>query len=171
MPNVLGLDLGRRVGFALAGPSYLSGWRPRSRLEGPRASNAGLTYGEWRLGDTASHGARFGRLWGHLTDLHAVSPLDLVAWEGTSAHFQSQDAALSIIGLTAVVLAWCSVNGVQEHKCQNNSVKKHAAGHGRAEKEDVEAAARRLGWEPQSNNVADALFVLDLCLTEWHRRG
>lgn len=171
MPNVLGLDLGRRVGFALAGPTYLRGWAPRSRLEGPRASNAGLSYGEWRLGDDAPPRARFGRLWGRLDELHAVAPIDLLAWEGTSAHFKSQDAALSIIGMTGVILAWCHVNGVEDYKCQNNAVKKHAAGSGRAEKEELEEAARRLGWEPQSNNVADALFVLDLCLTEFHRRS
>lgn len=169
MPNVLGLDLGRRVGWALAGRSYLRGWQPRSQLEGPRASNQGLAYGEWRLGDEASPRTRFGRLWAHLDDLHALSPIDLLAWEGTSAHFKSQDAALSILGITGVVLAWCHVNDVQDHKCQNNAVKKHAAGHGRAEKFQVIDAAHRLGWKPGSDNVADALFVLDLCLTGWHR--
>jgi Holliday junction resolvasome RuvABC endonuclease subunit len=169
--NVLGLDLGRRVGFALAGPSYLVGWRPRSALEGARPSNTGLTYGEWRLGDEAAPKARFGALWRRLDDLHAVSPLSLVAWEGTSAYFKSQDAALSILGITGVVLAWCHVNGVEDHKCQNNSVKKHAAGHGRAEKSDMLVAAARLGWTPGSDNVADALFVLDLALTQWHARS
>ena len=172
MANVLGLDLGRQSGFALASPRYLAGWKPRSAIEGPRASNAGLVYGAWKLGvEGAVVESWYVKLWENLCDLHSVSPLDLVAFEMSNTQtVKSEKALFTVFGLPVVVMTWCKLHGVEQHRIKNNQLKKHAAGHGWAQKDAIEAAANRLGWQPQDDNVADALFVLDLCLTEWSRR-
>lgn len=170
MAHVLGLDLGRNSAFALAGPEYLAGWRPRSRLEGPRASNNGLIYAPWPLGKHASHDALYGNLWERLSEQHAKTPLDLVAYESAGTRFESAAAIWIVCGLVVVTKTWCRMHGVTEHLIHNGRVKKHATGSGRAEKKDIIEAAESMGWEPQTDDVADALFVLDMCLSEWQRR-
>lgn len=172
MANVLGLDLGRQCGFALASSRFLAGWKPRSAIEGPRASNAGLVYGPWKLGIEGSVvESWYANLWERLSDLHSVSPLSLVAYESSNAqNIKTEKALFSTVGLPVVVMTWCRAHGVEQHRIKNNQLKKHAAGHGWADKDAIDAAARRLGWDPQTEDVADGLFVLDLCLTEWSRK-
>ena len=167
MPRVVGLDLGRRCGYAIADSVYLRGWRPRSRLEGPRPSNACLSYDEWRLGDQADLGTVYGRLWERLSELHAALPIDLLVVESAGTNFKSEAALMSIVGLVVVSMTWAKMFGVAVHLVHNNQVKKHGAGHGWAEKAQMVAAAEALGWSPKTENAADALFVLDLGLTRW----
>lgn len=169
MARVLGLDLGRRSAWARAESAYLNGWGPRSALEGSRASNAGLTYGEWRLGDHADWDGVYGALWERLSDIHLVSPLDVLGFESAGTHFKSANAIWSIVGLVVVCKTWCKVNGVTPHMVHNQAMKKHATGHGHSEKDQIMAACERLGWKPQTENQGDALFVLDMTLTELHR--
>lgn len=170
MPRVVGLDLGRRCGYAIADSAYLRGWEPRSRLEGPRPSNAGLSYDEWRLGDKCDHDTMWARLWEKLSETHASGKIDLLAVETAGAgHFQSADAIWVIVGLAVAARLWAKLHGVTLQMVPNTALKKHAAGSGRAEKPEIIAAAEALGWAPQTANVADALFVLDYALSTWHR--
>lgn len=169
MPRAVGLDLGRRTGYACADSPYLRGWHPRSRLEGPRASNEGLSYNEWRLGEHCDHDTLYGRLWERLTELHRQCPINLLAFESAGAHFDSEAAVWVVVGLCVVGRTWAKMHGVTPYLVNNNRMKKHATGNGHAKKPEIMAAAAALGWEPQTENVGDALFVLDLCLTEFHR--
>ncbi len=171
MPNVLAVDLGRQCGFALAGSDYLRGWRPRTALEGPRASNAGLHYGPWKLGiEGGLVEYWYAELWRRLTETHYLSPLNLLAYEsGGTMNFKSKKALMSVVGLGVVCMTWGRVHEVETVLVENGALKKHAAGHGWSEKDAIDLAARRLGWQPHDNNVADALFVLDLALTRCQR--
>lgn len=169
MPRVIGLDLGRTSAWARADTPYLRGWRPRSALEGPRDSHNGLTYGEWPLGKHADWETVYAKLWANLDETHAETPIDVLAFESAGTFFKSENAVWAIIGLVVVCRTWCGVNRVEPHMVHNMTVKKHATGNGHAEKEAVLAAAARLGWGPRSDNEGDALFVLDLCLTDQHR--
>lgn len=170
MAHVVGLDLGRKSGWGRATSRYLKGWAPRTALEGPRASNEGLTYGEWSLGPDADWDGVYGKLWSNLDDLHEKMPIDVLAFESAGTHFKSANAIWSIVGLVVVCKTWCKVRKVTPHPVHNQAMKKHATGHGHAEKDRIMEAARRLGWDPPGENAGDALFVLDLCLTECHRR-
>ncbi len=133
-------------------------------------SNAGLHYGPWTLGVEGSLVEYwYAKLWNHLCDVHALSPLNLLAYEsGGTMNFKSKKALMSVVGLGVVCMTWGRVHEVETVLIENNALKKHAAGHGWAEKDRIDTAARRLGWQPQNNNVADALFVLDLALTRAH---
>lgn len=168
MPRALGLDLGRKMGFANASPEYLRGWRPRTALEGPRASNAGLEYGEWSLGP-GDHDGLYRGLWQRLEASHAAAPLSMVFYESSGGHYQSMDAIWIQVGLAVVIRLWCKLNEVDSELINNSTVKRHAALHGKADKGDMIRAAERLGWTPSSDHVADALFVLDAKLTEHYR--
>ena len=44
------------------------------------------------------------------------------------------------------------------------TLKKFATGRGNASKNDMIAAAKARGWEPQDDNEADALFLLDFAI-------
>lgn len=170
MPRALGLDLGRRMGWALAGPDYLAGWKPRTALEGPRASNIGLRCGTWRLGEYADHDALYLRLWERLNNLHAEAPLTIIFFEASGGNYKSEDAIWIQIGLAAVIRLWARLNELDAEKVNNSKVKSHAAHYGAADKSAMIAAAERLGWKPDSEHAADALFILDVKLTEWHRQ-
>lgn len=170
MAHVIGLDLGRTMGFARATSEYLRGWRPRTALEGPRPSNAGLTYGEWKLGAQADYAGLYVACWRRLEETHAECPLDAVFYESSGGRYKSLAAVWIQVGLAVVIALWCRLNDVQCELVNNGAVKSHAAQYGKADKGDLIRAAERLGWEPQSDHEADALFVLDVKLTQWQRR-
>lgn len=169
MPRVVGLDLGRMSAWAKADTPYLRGWTPRSALEGLRASLAGLTHGEWDLGKHSDWERVYAKMWANLDALHEEMPIDVLAFESAGTFFKSENAVWSIIGLCVVCRTWCGVNHVEPHMVHNMTVKKHATGHGHSEKDAIMDAATRLFGDPVTHNRADALFVLDLCLTEQHR--
>lgn len=139
-------------------------------LEGPRKSNVGLTSGDWDLGKHADWDYLYGNLWRRLDEVHADGPLAVLALESAGTNFKTEAALMIVLGLAVVAMAWANVNGVSPHDVHNKTMKKHATGSGNAEKEDILKAATRLGWEPPSEHAADALFVLDLALTQRHRR-
>lgn len=154
--------------MAIAGPRYLRGWSPRTALEGPRGDQVGLEYWTWDFGE-ADHDHLYLRLWEHLCDLHALAPLTHVFYEASGGNFKSEAAVWIQIGMAAVVRLWCKLHAVTAEKVNNTKVKLHAALSGRAEKSEMIGAAQRLGWDPDTADCADALFVLDYKLSEWHR--
>lgn len=172
MAYALGLDIGRNMGWAAATSAYLANWQPRTLLEGPRASNAGLECGTWDLGKHADHDALFAQLFKQLQRVHLLRPIDVIFYEASGGNYQSEAAVWIQIGLAAVIRCWCRLQEprVESEKINNQTVKKHAALSGRADKLAMIAAANRLGWRPDSEHSADALFVLDVGLTQWQRR-
>lgn len=169
MARALGLDLGRNMGWALAEPEYLAGWRPRIALEGPRASNGGLDGGTWPLGAKADYAGLYVALWRRLDGLHAKTPLTHVFFESSGGRYKSISAVFIQVGLAVVIMLWCRLNEVECELVNNSAAKLHATHYGKAVKGDMIRACERLGWEPDSEHAADAFFVLDCKLTEWHR--
>ena len=157
------------MGWALADSAYLVGWQPRIALEGPRASSAGLSYNEWDLGQKADYDTLYHRLFQRLEDMHTAFPLDAVFFEASGANYKSEAAVWIQIGLAATIRLWAKLTGINAELVNNQKVKAHAAQYGGANKADMIYCAERLGWAPQSDHVADALFVLDFKLTQWHR--
>lgn len=173
MARVVGVDLGIVSAWACADTAYLVGWRPPTRITqwDPLASLDGLDWGEWDLGSTASWDRRYANFWRNLDELHDDRPIDVLAFETAGTFFKSAGALRSVFGLWVVCQTWCGVREVTPHPVQNHALKKHATGSGHADKPEVQAAAEALLGESVSEHEAEAVFCLDLCLTEWHRRG
>lgn len=167
MARALGLDLGRKMGWVLANPPFLSGWAPRTALEGPRPSNAGLEWGEWNLGQ-GDYAGLYVALWRRLDALHAKTPLTHVFYESSGGNYMSIAAIFIQVGLAVVIMLWCRLNEVECELVNNSSVKRHATNYGKAVKGQMIEAAARLGVETDSEHAADAFFVMDCKLTEWH---
>jgi len=146
-PVVLALDLGQKTGWAMRLPDTIiaSGtveFRP-GRFEG-----GGMVY------------LRF-RAW--LEQVHATNRLRLIVFEEVRRHVGTA-ASHSYGGFLAILTSWCEHREVPYHGVPVGTIKRHIAGKGNARKEDVIAALRALGFDPDDDNEADALAVLHWAL-------
>lgn len=141
LPKILALDLATRVGWACGAP------------------DGEPLYGTKVLPSTGEDIGRF-------ADAYNTWLLDMITLEGPALIvFEAPVLPCKTTPATArklMGLAWhtefvCRLREVRcsEHHLQ--SVKKFFAGSGRAEKDDMMAAARRQGWDPKDDNAADAL--------------
>ncbi len=147
LPVVLALDLGQRTGWAMRLPDAIiaSGiveFRP-GRFEG-----GGMVY------------VRF-RNW--LEQVHATNRLRLVVFEEVRRHAGTA-ASHAYGGFLAILTSWCEHHEVPYHGVPVGTMKRHIAGKGNARKDDVIAAVRALGFDPEDDNEADALAVLHWAL-------
>lgn len=147
LPVVLALDLGQMTGWAMRLPDAIiaSGtveFRP-GRFEG-----GGMVY------------LRF-RNW--LEQVHATNRLRLVVFEEVRRHVGTA-ASHAYGGFLAVLTSWCEHREVPYHGVPVGTIKRHIAGKGNACKDDVIAALRALGFDPEDDNEADALAVLHWAL-------
>lgn len=141
MRSILALDLATQLGFAVGMP----GSEPR--------------YGTKVLPSTGEDIGRFGHAYDEwLSDMITLENPGLVVFEAPILAGQTTITTARKLG----GLAWhtefvCHRREVRcaEHHLQ--SVKKFFAGNGRASKEDMIAAARRQGWDPKTDDAADAL--------------
>jgi Holliday junction resolvasome RuvABC endonuclease subunit len=118
--------------------------------------------GVWNLaprrGD--SPGVRYLKLRSRLTDVKDRWPeLELVAVE--QAHHRGGAATEYAIGIVTHVQSWCAEVGVEHLTINTSVVKKAATGRGNADKAAMVAAARAWwpGWEPETDDEADARFI------------
>lgn len=118
--------------------------------------------GVWNLaprrGD--SPGVRYLKLRSRLTDVKDRWPeLELVAVE--QAHHRGGAATEYAIGIVTHVQSWCAEVGVEHLVVHGSAVKKAATGRGNADKAAMVAAAiaRWPGWEPETDDEADARFI------------
>lgn len=150
---VLALDLGTRLGWAVGdgGPPH-SGTKHLQTPAQRRFEGGGM---------------RWLRLRAHLDELRATARPDigLVVVEEVRRH-AGTDAAHAYGGALAVVSAWCEEHGIPMTARPVAAIKKHATGKGNAGKAEMIQAARDAGWHPVDDNDADALWLLDLVLTE-----
>lgn len=63
-------------------------------------------------------------------------------------------------GLWAILCAWCEENCIPYKGVEVSVIKKHATGKGNAKKQQVMAAMRQRGYDPQDDNEGDALAGL-----------
>lgn len=143
MPVVWSLDLATMTGEC---------WGPPDAVP---------TLGHNRLPSTGPDVGKFlseFRKW-FVARLDVVCP-DLVSFEAPILHKVTQIATTrKLQGLAGVTEMICHEEGIACFEATTSEVKKQLAGHGRAEKEEMIAAARRYGLSPSDDNEADAFGI------------
>ncbi len=142
--SILALDLGTQTGWALLGRDgcITSGSEP---FRPQRFEGGGMRY------------LRFKR-W--ITEVkQSADGLNAVFFEEVRRH-AGVDAAHAYGGFMAHLTAWCEHHQIPYQGVPVGTIKKHATGKGNASKDDMVAAARRLGHVPADDNEADALAIL-----------
>lgn len=149
---LLAIDLGTQTGWALQTRegTIVSGsesFKP-SRFEGG--------------------GMRFLRFKRWLTEIkQTVDDLDAVYFEEVRRH-AGVDAAHAYGGFMGQLTAWSEHHRIPYQGVPVGTIKKHATGKGNASKEEMIAAARRQGFDPDDDNEADALALLAWAIAQ-HR--
>ena len=64
----------------------------------------------------------------------------------------------------ATLTAWCERHCIPYSAIPVGTIKKHATGKGNADKAAMVAAVRALGYEPEDDNEADAIALLDFVI-------
>lgn len=143
--GILALDLGTTTGWAVAYPG-----------EEPLHGSVHL----YSVGGDGTFFAHFS-MW--LSDQITIHEPRMIAYEApvlTTArtHFQTAFRLMGLAAVTEMVAHQREVRRVVP--AHNQTVKKFAAGNGRANKADMIDAMRVRGWEPRDEHAADALGVL-----------
>ena len=149
MTTILALDLGTTAGWAMfCDGTITSGsesFKP-SRFEGG--------------------GMRFLKFKRWLADTKACTDgLDAVYFEEVRRH-AGVDAAHAYGGFLAHLTAWCEHHQIPYQGVPVGTIKKHATGKGNASKDAMISAAREIGFDPQDDNEADALALLDFAMVQ-----
>lgn len=139
MKTVLALDLGTKMGWAI------------------RRGNGDFHHGVENLSPNKHfpRAHRFAAFQAFL-EMHRV---DVIVYEDIKRHAGTA-AAHMWGGYEAILLAHCLRNGIETSWLGVGEIKRHATGKGNAPKNDVIAAMRARGFEPQDDNDADALALL-----------
>lgn len=152
--RILALDPATRCGWAYA--NTLTSGQP-------------ALYGEWDLGVSGSEhaGNKLARLETRIETQITTLGVDKLAIEDAS--FGSINAATAAFHnmLRGVILLVAARHAVPFVLYKPATIKKFATGHGHAKKPQMILAAKTLlGVETTSDNIADALFILELAKQE-----
>lgn len=85
---------------------------------------------------------------------------ELLFFEAVVAH-SGVEASHCYGGFLAMLQEWCLRREIPFEGVPVGTIKKHITGHGAAKKEDVIRAVKLLGYNPQDDNVADAIAIYD----------
>jgi crossover junction endodeoxyribonuclease RuvC len=145
---ILALDLGRKTGWAVhnADGAIASGtveFKP-GRFEG-----GGMVF------------LRF-RAWLQEVD-ETAGGVGAVYFEEVRSH-RGVAAAHAYGGFLGHLTAWAEANKIPYRGVPVATIKRHVTGRGNADKETVIAAVRDLGFDPEDDNEADAVALLDWAL-------
>lgn len=154
--SIIALDLSRQcTGIAHDGPD------PTRPLMSSYRAPAPLGLGE---GDGIDYGRTYAGFRGRLVALIGVvkpscvafeAPMHVVGGHGSSRP-TNQATVRVLFGLAAITEEACGSLGVLCFEVNIATIKKHFAGHGRAEKNAMMARCRQLGWAVENDNEADA---------------
>lgn len=149
MQTILALDLGTTTGWAmLCDGTITSG----SQSFKPRRFEGG--------------GMRFLKFKRWLADTKACTDgLDAVYFEEVRRH-AGVDAAHAYGGFMAHLTAWCEHHQIPYQGVPVGTIKKHATGRGNAGKSEMLASAQSRGFNPEDDNEADALALLDWAMSQ-----
>lgn len=112
-----------------------------------------------------SPGMRFLRFRAWLRELIELNGgADLIVYE--QAHHRGGAATQLCVGLTTEVLTAAAEVGAQTMPVHTGSLKKWACGKGNADKNEMIARAKQLGFCPQDDNEADACLLYRYALSE-----
>lgn len=148
--SILALDLGTKLGWAIRfGPA-----------EPPLHGTT-----EFRAGRFEGGGMRWLRFRKWLQSLHDEhGPIDAIYFEEVRAH-RGVDAAHAYGGFLAHLTAWCEGREIPYRGIPVGTIKRHATGKGNANKPAMIAAMKAKGFNPETDNDADALALL-LCVLD-----
>jgi Holliday junction resolvasome RuvABC endonuclease subunit len=104
-------------------------------------------------------GARFMRLYQHLTQLNLEGRFELVVFEQVSGGTKGRQTTLWN-GYRATVMMWCAMRGIKCLPLAVTTIKKSVTGTGKGKKDGVMQAIRTLGYTVIDDNHADALGAL-----------
>ena len=154
MKTILALDLGTTTGWAmLCDGTITSG----SQSFKPQRFEGG--------------GMRFLKFKRWLADTKACTDgLDAVYFEEVRRH-AGVDAAHAYGGFMAHLTAWCEHHQIPYQGVPVGTIKKSWCGHGNASKSLMIARARFLGHNPEDDNEADALALLDWAMDQGSENG
>jgi hypothetical protein len=141
---LLALDLGTTTGWAI------------------RSHDGLITTGttSFRPGRYDGGGMRYLRFTNWLTEIDRLSgPIEAIYFEEVRRH-AGTDAAHVYGGLMATLTAWAELRGVPYQGVPVGTIKRHATGHGNANKQAMIAAAQARGFSPTDDNEADAIAIL-----------
>lgn len=138
--NILALDLATRTGWAHScGTSGVQDFAPR------RGDSPGMRWLEFRA-------------W--LNRILDLTPTDLIAFE--QAHHRGGAATHVANSLISICETVAAERGLEITSRHSASIKKHATGSGRGNKEAMIQAARERWPQVADENEADARWLLDL---------
>lgn len=146
--TILALDLGTTTGWALRGFDGLI-----------TSGTASFKPGRYDGG-----GMRYLRFTNWVTEIDRLSgPVEAIYFEEVRRHLGT-DAAHVYGGLLASLTSWAELRGVPYQGVPVGTIKRHATGHGNANKQAMIAAARARGYGPTDDNEADAIAILHWAL-------
>jgi len=151
--TILALDLGSNTGWAIrhSNTTISSGV---ARFNSKRFEGGGMIY------------LRF-KQW--LTQIKncadSTGTIDAVYFEEVRRHAGTA-AAHAYGGFMAHLTTWCEHHDIPYQGVPVGTIKKHITGKGNASKQEVVAAIQAKGFEPEDDNEADALALLDFVLTK-----
>ena len=149
--KILALDLGTQTGWAVcqSGKKIISG---TENFKPQRFEGGGMRY------------LRFNH-W--LDEMNQLSQgIERIYFEEVRRHIGT-DAAHAYGGFLAHLSAWCEEQQIPYLGVPVGTIKKHIAGKGNANKQEVIDAVTALGFTPKDNNEADALALLDLVIKNY----
>jgi Holliday junction resolvasome RuvABC endonuclease subunit len=143
--NILALDLGTRTGYALLKDEHISIGTKKL------------------LNNKSASGARFLDFYRWLIETIERHHIYMVFFERVYGH--SGTEAAHIYGAFMYVLAMvCEERKIECRGISVGTIKKFATGKGNATKEEMIMAAKSQGFNPQTDDEADALAILLLAL-------
>ena len=147
--NILALDLGMKLGWALSKSGRITGGTVFLASRPPaRRSARWLRYQTW-LQD----------MWSQ------TGGIDAVFYEDVFRH-SSRDSGNVYGGLWAYLEAFCGAKSIPMHPVAVPTIKKFWTGSGNAKKEKMIQSAKERGFHPVDDNHADALALLAYALKE-----
>ena len=170
---VLSLDLGRKLGWAIAQHNAIDEW-PEA-VPGATGPFHGVGYGTRHLaGDPVTV-----ELDQFLENVVATYGVTIISFERPLGHHKSQAQARLSAMLRGGIVAFCERHKPEPLRCLSEhpaTIKKHFTGNGRATKDDMIDRCRQRGWRPETADEADALAMLDmtvvlLFVAKRNRRG
>lgn len=147
MQRILALDLGKTPGWATnASGGTTSGVEDFSKRWSESAGMCMIRFKTWL---------------DRITTMLQITEIHFELVQG----YRSGSAARVWCGFWSHLISWCEENGVPYQGVPVATIKKHATGSGRANKQTMIDAAQAQGWNPQDHNEADALWLLDYVLS------
>jgi len=146
--SVLALDLGTKTGWAVQSDSNI------------------ITSGvcEFKSRRFEGGGMRYLRFSKWLEDtLKTLGEIDAIYFEEVRRHLAT-DAAHVYGGLVGILTSFAEHHRIPYQGVPVGTIKKHVTGKGNASKDAVIKAVRALGHEPEDDNEADALALLDFVI-------